>query len=213
MNTKVSSEPEVELPTEIQAPQDLSRLNEWLFETARPYIHGKVLELNSGAGEFSSHLILHGIQAHLSVAEKNNRDILRKKFEGAPTVRGVHHIDFLRPDFTRFYSSGLAIFDTLLALNVTEHGFLTKPALDNAKQLLHKGGYVILIVHAFNVLYHGLEENLEDWQKYNRRPLKRFLGVGFKITTARYFNIKENTTDLSYNRFGVSILVIARKSL
>jgi SAM-dependent methyltransferase len=213
MNTKVSSEPKVELPIEIEVPQDLPRLKEWLFETVHPYIHGKVLELNSGTGEFSSHLVLHEIKAHLSDAEKTNRDILRKRFEGDPNVRGVHHIDFLRPDFTQYYSSKLAIFDTLLALNVTEHGFIAKPVLDTAKQLLNKGGYLILIAPAYTAPYHGLEENLEDWQEFNRRPLKRFLGAGFKILMVRYFNIRDTITDPSHNRFGVSILVIARKSV
>jgi SAM-dependent methyltransferase len=213
MDPVVLSETKSELPALIQLPQDLPRLNNWLFETAHPYITGKVLELNSGSGEFSSHLALHKIKVHLSDAEKNNRDILRKRFEGIPAFRGVHNIDFLRPDFTRFYSSGLGVFDTLLALNVAEYGFLVNPALDNAKQLLRKGGYLILIAPAFTALYHDLEETLEVWHKYNRRPLKRFLGAGLKIRLVRYFNIRENILDPQHNRFGASVLVIARKSL
>jgi 2-polyprenyl-3-methyl-5-hydroxy-6-metoxy-1,4-benzoquinol methylase len=211
MNPEVSSETQAELPALIQVPQDLPRLNKWLFETAHPYINGKVLEVNSGVGEISSHFVLNGIQIHLSDAEKTNRDILRKRFEGTATVRGVHHIDFLRPDFTRRYSSRMEIFDTLIALNVAEHGYLAKTVLDNAKLLLHKGGFLMLIAPAITAPYYGLEENMEDWQKYNRSPLKRFLGTDFKVILTRCFNLRDTITDPSCNKFGVSILVIARK--
>lgn len=56
------------------------RLNDWMFDSIRPYLKGKILEIGSGIGNISNCLIKNGL--HLSVSDYSDYycSLLDKKF-------------------------------------------------------------------------------------------------------------------------------------
>jgi SAM-dependent methyltransferase len=165
------------------------QLNQWMFETIRPYVKGKVLEIGSGIGNISECFVLQGMSITLSDLELHYCNLLCEKFSGEPKVQGVHQIDLGHPNFERAYSSLLGSFDTVFALNVVEHIQNDQVAVANAKKLLRNGGYLIVLVPAYKALYNELDEGLEHWRRYNRKTLKSLLTKDFDIVKTQYFNL------------------------
>ena len=198
------------IETFLQQPEEVSKLNQWIFENIQPYVKGKTMEMHSGSGVFSSLLIEQGTRLHLSDLDKPNRDRLREKFNGRHELRTVNKIDYHHHDFKQCYAPLLDIFSTVVAVNFAEQGFLSRIELDNGKLLLRKGGHLIVALPSFTALFPGLEQDLEDLKMYNRKPLKKFLG-DFQILKVRYFRLEANTHPSLPAHSGLSSIVVARK--
>lgn len=197
-------------PTFIQIPDEFSRLSKWMFEMIEPYIKGKVLEVDSGTGSISSVFAENTIPVHLSDPDKKNRDFLREKFKDIISIKEIYNIDFLRTDFEQYYSTLNGVFSTIVALNISEHGFYKQAAQQNAAKILRKNGHLIIAVPPFTAVYSDLEISPEEWKIYNRKSLKQRLS-GFQILKTRYFSLVENIPQPLSVRPGFSALVIARK--
>lgn len=86
-------------PGIIKLPEDVDKLNRWLFYASRPYITGRVLEMGSNNNGFSHLLLENNIPIHLSNEDLNICTALNEKYNGNEIVRKVHNIDFVRPGF------------------------------------------------------------------------------------------------------------------
>jgi SAM-dependent methyltransferase len=193
-----------------QHPAEIFKLNEWIFDVIQPFAIGRILEMDSGSGDFSSLLIERGIPVHLSDIDKINRDKLRLRFKASSQMKSVNKVDFLRPDFEQYYSTMLNIFSTIVRLNITEHGFPTKKELENANRLLRKNGHIIVTLPSYTVLFPGLEHDVEALKRYNRRTLKVLLNE-FKILKTRYFNLKSGPNTAALHPISLCAVVIAQK--
>jgi 16S rRNA A1518/A1519 N6-dimethyltransferase RsmA/KsgA/DIM1 with predicted DNA glycosylase/AP lyase activity len=58
------------------------KLNQWIFETIRPYCHGNILEIGSGIGNISRFFIQNGYSITLSDTDEYYIDQLKKTFKG-----------------------------------------------------------------------------------------------------------------------------------
>jgi hypothetical protein len=193
-------------------PNDLTRLNNWIFDTIQPYIKGRTMEIGSGHGAMASIFVDHSLPIHLSDEYQVNRQLLQERFQGVDAVRMIHDMDFLSNDFERNYRSSLGKFATAVAVNITEHGYYNKIALNNAKHLLRIRGHLIIIAPAYTSLYAGLEEDLEEWKKYNAVMIKKMLGENIEVLKVRYFNWNSTSDAALSAQAGLSTLAVLRKT-
>ena len=184
---------------------------DWIYDLIAPYIKGRIMEFGSGKGSFSTILTTHNISLHVSDSIKANRDILRSKFKELSLVKGVHNLDSYRSDFNQFYSKYLGVFDTVIASNIHEYGFFHEMAIEKAKSLLGKGGHLMILVPAPTTLYYGIEQDDNDYNRYNLRLLKRLLNDEFDILITRYFNDLYDLEDIPSRHLGLTVLMVLRK--
>jgi 2-polyprenyl-3-methyl-5-hydroxy-6-metoxy-1,4-benzoquinol methylase len=200
------------IETFIQLPEQIARLQQWIFENIQPYIKGRVLEVQSGVGDFSSVLVENNIPIHLSDTENINRDALERKLNDSGMIRAIHNIDLQKPDFQLEYSPMLGVFSTILAVNVNDRHFADRAIIQNAHSLLRQRGHLIMTTPSSTVLYPGTPEDLENVQLQNRARLK-LLFQDFQILKTRYFNLKADVENASVFGFvGLSTLVISRRN-
>jgi hypothetical protein len=192
-------------------PDDLVRLNTWIFETIQPYVKGRTMEMGSGQGAITSIFIDHGLPIHLSDESQTNRQTLLKNFGGIEGIRMIHDIDFLSSDFEQQYFSSLGAFSTVIAANITQHGYYDTKALNKAKHLLRSRGHFIIVAPVYTTLYAGLEENLEEWKNYNAVVIKKMMGDNIDVLKVRYFNWKSDSDASFSNQTGLSTLAVLRK--
>ncbi len=175
--------------TTLQHLSEAKRLNQWMFDTIRPFVKGNVLEIGSGIGNISSYFVQAGIPITLTDLDTHYCRLLTKNFEREPMVRGVYQLDLAHQNFVNVYTSLLEKYDTVFALNVVEHIPNDKLAIANAKLLLRRGGHLVVLVPAYTALYNGLDQGLEHWRRYNRHSLKKLLSKDFEILKTQYFNL------------------------
>jgi hypothetical protein len=69
---------------------------------------------------------------------------------------------------------------------------------------------LIIALPSFTVLFPGMEQDLENIKRYNRKPLKK-LFCDFNIVKVRYFYLEENSHPMLATLPGLTMIVVARK--
>lgn len=163
------------------------RFNSWMYQTVAPFVGRRVLEVGSGIGNMSAH-ILDGGPEHLVLTDLDAwyREQLRQRFEGRPAVR----VDQLRlPDPTardRFRADRI---DTIVALNVVEHIEHDVGALRTMREILVRTGRIVILVPALEALYGEMDKELGHFRRYTRRTLAdTFARAGFRVDRMMWFN-------------------------
>jgi hypothetical protein len=185
-------------------------INEFIFETIRPYLKGRILEMGSGLDTVSSLLIENGIALHLGETNSQIREGLHEKFDNNPTVRSIHKIDFHRADFEQVYTNILGAFNVVFNLNILNHPIDTQ-AVANAKLLLKKQGFLIILIPVVTSTFNDLSVDLKELKKYNRRNINSLLGDSFEILKTSYFNLPKIANSTTYSQAGLSVIVVAEK--
>lgn len=163
--------------------------NRWMYDTVKPFCSGKILEIGSGIGNISACFLADNQPITLSDMDKGYVLQLQEKFGGFQNLEGVYHLDFSDPQLKEKYPELLGQFDTVFALNVLEHVADENQAMQNAFQLLKKGGKVVILVPAFQALYNQFDVQLEHHRRYVPRSLKAvFEKSGFRVVHSQYFN-------------------------
>lgn len=165
------------------------KFNKWMYETIKPYIKGHLLEIGSGIGNISQFFMVDKVQCTLTDLRQNYCDILAEKFKDQPTLEGILKVNLVHPDFDREYAHLLGKYDSIVALNVVEHIEDDNLAIANCYKLLSKGGHIIILVPAYQVLYNKFDEILEHFRRYTSTSLQRIIKNGnFEIIHNQYFN-------------------------
>ena len=158
----------------------------WIFERLKPYLSGKILEVGSGIGNVSAHLITLNKELILTDINPNYIRILNQKFGAHPHVRIFQH------DISADASVALAALkpDTILCVNALEHIEDDEKVLDHMYQILNTGGKLVLLVPALRRLYGALDEKLGHFRRYERKELAAKLqGKGFVIEDIYFHNM------------------------
>lgn len=173
--------------------EDLSManlLNDWMFNSIRPYTKGNILEIGSGIGNISQCFIANKIPITLSDYSDHYCKYLDKKFCIEPLINGIYQIDLADDDFDGRYSHLIGKFDTVFALNVIEHIKDDQLAIVNCKKLLNKAGHLIILVPAWQLLYNSFDKELEHYRRYNKTSISRlFKSQHLHILNTWYFNL------------------------
>jgi hypothetical protein len=193
-----------------QASDDIQSVTRWIFETIRPFIKGRTLEINSGTISLCPLFIGHNRPIHLSATKQFHLQALREAYKGNGLIRSIHDFDFTAADFRTIYPETLDVFDTVIALDVAMTDF-TKMA-ENIKYVLPKGGTLAMILPAYTSIYHGLDQNLADWKRYNKKPIREILRFSFSILKVRYFILTPDPAKDIFAHSGLSALLTVKKN-
>ncbi|HEX3768593.1 MAG TPA: class I SAM-dependent methyltransferase [Puia sp.] len=166
-----------------------SAINQWLYDNIKKFASGKILEIGSGIGNISAHLLRDHTDVSLSDLRPEYCALLRKKFGKDLHLQQVYELDLSLSDFKNKYVDLLEKFDTVIALNVIEHIENDSLAIQNAKSLLRRNGKLVILVPAGQSLYNTLDKELGHYKRYSKTGLKNLLRTaGFEISYCSYFN-------------------------
>ncbi len=163
------------------------RYNAWQYDVIAPFLGSRVLEVGSGIGNISRHLVEAGRElVVLTDTDEWYRQQLRTHFRGRPEVT----VDSLTlPDENapaRFAASRL---DTVMALNVVEHIPDDVGALRTMRRMVSRGGRVVILVPALEALFGSLDRELQHQRRYTRATLGSAMEVaGLRVDSLFWFN-------------------------
>lgn len=166
-----------------------NNFNEWMFRSIKPYCSGRILEIGSGTGNISQFFLADKQPIMLSDIRENYCRLLSEKFQKEKSLLGVRKLDLVSPSFESEYADLIETFDTVYALNVVEHIENDSLAIANAKRLLKKGGTLIILVPAYQMLYNRFDKELYHFKRYTVKVMGAlFLKNGFTLHKKFYFN-------------------------
>lgn len=163
------------------------RYNAWQFDVIAPFLGRRVLEVGSGIGNMSAH-ILAGDRDRVVLTDT---DPWYREHLGARFGRdGRVHVDSLTlPDpgaAPRFAHERL---DTIVALNVVEHIEDDIGALRTMASIVGEGGTVVILVPAMRALYGSLDRELGHVRRYTRVSLSAaYRAAGIRLHRLFWFN-------------------------
>ncbi|RYG01704.1 MAG: class I SAM-dependent methyltransferase [Chitinophagaceae bacterium] len=173
----------------LQAISDAKAFNKWMYDTIAPYLKGAVIEIGSGIGNISEHLLTKADSVYLTDLDQAYCDILKQKFGTLPNTAGISQVDLVSPEFELQYRNLINRFDSLIALNVIEHIENDDLAISNAIQLIKPGGQLIILVPAYQFLYNKIDKKLSHYRRYTKKSLTTLLGKHSDIIHNQYFNL------------------------
>lgn len=157
--------------------------NRWLYQMIKPWISQPVAEAGAGTGIFSG--LLSADYLRLTALDFNQQylDQVKNLLPNITTVK----FDL---QSTQVPESLHQKFQTVIILNVLEHIPDQVQALGNLRQMLRRGGKLIILVPAGSWVYGSLDVHLGHVRRYEIDQLRQLLTrAGFKIIFQRYLNV------------------------
>ncbi len=161
-----------------------TRYNRWLFDTMKPYMGRRVIEVGCGTGNITKFLA----DRDFIVATDVNKEYLAevRRFMSDDQRSQVLFLDVETEEGLENVPSGL---DTAISLNVLEHIKDDVAAIKTIFKLLGPGGKFLVVVPAMSSLYGPMDKYLEHYRRYNMKELRdKFEKAGFQIEIVRYLN-------------------------
>jgi len=156
--------------------------NQWLFRKIEPYLEGKVLEIGGGIGTFTRMLLGRAQKVTVLDINKKYLEKLKKKFPGK-------NLEIVYADIQKKIPLREK-FDAAICFNVLEHLGDDMMAITRISGTLKKGGLLLLLVPAHQVLFGSLDKNLGHKRRYNKRQISFLLeNAGFRIRKIRHLNM------------------------
>lgn len=164
------------------------RYNAWQYERIAPFIGRRVLEVGSGVGNISQHIVSGERElVILTDTDEYYREQLRARFSG----RGNVLVDALTlPDPSASAKFREHLLDSVVALNVVEHIEDDVGALRTMGGMVTRGGKVIVLVPALPWLYGSLDSELQHFRRYSAAGLTAAVGAaGLALDKLFWFNV------------------------
>lgn len=161
----------------------LKRYNGYLWSRMKPYVRGRVLEIGSGTGGISRHL-LGAQRLVVTDTRPDYRDLLARLFANYEHVT-VHQMTLgeRAPEVER------ERFDTVVSANVLEHVEDDGAALRQIHALLEPGGRVVLVVPMLRALYGQIDRAIDHYRRYERAEIEeKLVKAGFVVETTAPMN-------------------------
>lgn len=162
----------------------LERMNSWFYRRVRRYLGKRILEAGCGNGNLTNYLL----DRQLVVGLDNDADMLnefRKRFTGHVNIKAV------QSDLADESVAGLAEYDidTVVCINTLEHLKDESLALNNFSRILRHGGFLIILVPAFQWLFSPLDKAAGHYRRYSLKGISALAREsGFRIIEKSYFN-------------------------
>jgi SAM-dependent methyltransferase len=163
------------------------RYNAWMYDAIAPHLGRRILEVGSGIGNMSEHLLAGAPErVILTDLDPFYRERLAAQFGARPEV-SVAELRLPDPDArARFGSERI---DTIVALNVVEHIEDHVGALRTMRDVLVPGGRIVILVPALQAIYGEMDRELGHFRRYDKPSLAAvFREAGFRAETLRWFN-------------------------
>lgn len=159
--------------------------NRWIFETIKPYLGKRILEIGSGLGTFTEMLSDKNFVIATEVDTQYLRT-LKEKFKNKKNVL-VTKMDAQK--ISQLKVAKNKDIDTIVAINVLEHIRDDLGALQNFYSILVPGGKIILFVPAFPALFGDWDSRIGHYRRYTKNDLEsKIMSCGFSQTKSFYFN-------------------------
>jgi SAM-dependent methyltransferase len=158
----------------------------WIFDTFSSSLHGRCLEIGSGAGNFTRFLMTSPSIGSLTCLEPSLpfSSILAGQLHGFP---GASVIEATIEEYlSEPRDSG---FDSIVSINVLEHVENDRAAVAGIADLLVPGGRFCLIVPAHPWLFGSLDTVFGHHRRYDRRSLDELVSTSaLKAVDVGYMN-------------------------
>jgi glycosyltransferase involved in cell wall biosynthesis len=169
--------------TTLRRVDSLRRYNGYLWSRMKPYVSGRVLEIGSGTGGISRHM-LGSRRLVVTDTRAEYLDVLRRTFSNYEHV-AVHPMTLGAPA----PAVESERYDTVVSANVLEHVEDDGAALRQIFDLLEPGGRVVLVVPMLRALYGSIDEAIHHFRRYERAELEEKLAkAGFEVETTAPMN-------------------------
>lgn len=160
---------------------EATQLTEWVASFFIDQLHGAVLEIGCGIGNFTAHLASRATEV---TAIDINADYVHATADRLQTCNNVMvcHGDATKMDWSRRYNA-------IVMLDVLEHVEDDIGLLRHLSSALVPGGLLVLKVPAAPRLYTQMDKAIGHYRRYSRRGLARLLQRGgYVVERQRYFN-------------------------
>lgn len=164
------------------------RYNAWQFEAIAPHLGRRVLEVGSGIGNMSEHILDAAARELVVLTDLDPwyRQQLTDRFGDRPQVQVA---ELKLPDLEAPARFAEARLDTVVALNVVEHIEDDVGALTTIRRMLVPGGRAVILVPALESLYGEMDRELGHFRRYTRRTLRQaFERSGLRVQHLSWFN-------------------------
>jgi SAM-dependent methyltransferase len=164
--------------------EDTHRINQWIYSRFAADLGQRVLEVGSGTGNLTHHLVDRELVIATEL-EESHLSRLRERFSERPNVR-VQQLNLESPGS---HFSELRL-DSILSVNVLEHIKDDNGALRWIRAQLVPGGKLCIYVPALPALYGSLDEALGHYRRYQRAELiSKLEAAGFRVLWCRGMNV------------------------
>ena len=173
------------LARELEIIAEMPRYYDWIADTIRPHVGGRVVEIGAGIGSMSERLL--PLVDDLSLVEPSAyfSSVLHQRFGERDEV-SIHHTSVE----SYLVTEQRGRCSSVVMVNVLEHIKDDVAVLAGVRALLEKGGKVVIFVPALPFLYSKLDEAVGHYRRYLREDLSALLGgAGFEVIDIRYMDV------------------------
>lgn len=144
----------------------------------RPYLGKNVLEVGAGIGTNTINFINNeNIKKWVSI--EPDVELSRKIESNLKNEKGFNKLEVI-PSFLTNYKTDIK-FDSIMYIDVIEHIEKDKDELVTALSYLKEGGYLIVLVPAYNFLYNDFDKAIGHYRRYSRKLLRNSIPAGLKV--------------------------------
>jgi SAM-dependent methyltransferase len=159
-----------------------------VFDVVSPALKGSILEVGSGLGTFSEHIIQRFPESSVTLSDVSPTYVknLEEKF-------GSDKVDAYQLDLNNsedFKKISHKKFDSIIAINVLEHIEDDMLALKQLHDLLNENGTLAILVPANKFLYNVIDKSIGHWRRYTKDEIRtKVKESSFSIDRVFSFNI------------------------
>lgn len=155
--------------------------NKWTMDKFRSFLHGDILEVGCGIGNFTKTLADYGRVWSIDIEDSYIRQT--KKLVGEKANVGFGDIEKGKYFFNN------QKFDSVVCLNVLEHIKSDDQALENLHKILKAEGNLILLIPLHHFLYGEIDRSIRHFRRYTEvEIINKLQKHGFKILKHRRIN-------------------------
>lgn len=168
----------------LEVLEGANNYNKWIAETFLPYITTPALEIGSGIGNITKHLIKDNC-LYISDKDLDLVKHLKKRFST------YNNLNFFQFDISKKAPSKfINYFSVVLGINVLEHIEDDVETLKNLRSILKKDGKLLLFVPFGKFAFSRLDKELGHYRRYEKEEIiKKLNEAGFKVEKIYNFNI------------------------
>lgn len=160
--------------------------NAWLAEKFNAHLGRRVLEVGAGTGTITARIASGRERVVALEIEQPYVDALQDRFRDAPNVR-PYLADVALADWPGLKEERI---DSILLSNVLEHIPDDGGAVRRFRELLPKGGALVLFVPAHEWLFGSLDEAVGHHRRYTPSTLRRVVeDNGFDVEHLEWMNL------------------------
>lgn len=175
---------------ELEAMSLAVNYHRWIFESLKPYLGRRLVEVGAGQGSFSEMLLECGAE-HVALVEPSGKMYEQLKAHLSRLKTSVE-VETYNATFSEVAEEIRAAHrpDSILYVNVLEHIEDDEAELALVHSTLCAKGRVFIFVPALRWLYGKFDEAVGHVRRYSRRELEeKCRRAGFKIIKSDYFDL------------------------